>query len=69
MCGIEETLSADSSLTQKIIFDNTWHSIELFGIGYGSKLDGCDFKIKLCDDCLYELFMMLSQKAQDRILS
>ena len=48
--------------------DNKWWEINLGRAGYGSKLDGCEIKFTLCDDCLLDVINVLCPKAQKRIL-
>lgn len=48
------------------IQQSCWH-IDLGTQGYGSKLDSCRVKFKLCDDCVYEIYKSLSLDAQIKI--
>lgn len=63
-CGKKEHKSIDES----DFIDNTWWEINLGRAGYGSKLDGCEVKFTLCDDCLFKIFNSLSKQTQKRIL-
>lgn len=37
--------------------------------GYGSKLDGCEFKLNLCDDCLIDFIKTFTYEGQEKVFN
>jgi hypothetical protein len=61
-CGKEEEYEATSSRRDDVVTKEGCWSIDLGRAGYGSRLDCCDVKFDLCDDCLCEFIETFKYK-------
>jgi DNA-directed RNA polymerase subunit RPC12/RpoP len=68
-CGkeIKYILNSNTDQIDLWINSNMIWNIHLGRAGYGSKLDGCDIKFGLCDECLYQLIDSFTLEGQEQV--
>ena len=66
-CGKTTEYSSDPTGNEWML-DNQCHLLKTgVSVGYGSKLDGCNIEIPLCDDCLFKMVESLTTEAKLKI--